>query len=142
MSQPARAQTLRRLRLFTLTLGGLLLLWLPVEDESEHWVILLAAAICSLFAARLLVTPLPRSWLGWLPRNEWPHWLAYPGLAALAGLGITPVALFLMAFKSGVHGHSRPDFTPDQLASVIARTPLWVAAGLLVGLGIALYKKK
>jgi hypothetical protein len=68
-------------------------------------------------------------------------WLLYPLAGLLSGLAVTPLALLLMAFKSGVHGHGLPDFTPNQVTLVLLSTPAWAAAGLLVGLGIALWMK-
>jgi hypothetical protein len=124
--------TRRLLRNLALILGGIMLLWLPLEDVHENWVILFALALCALAAAWFLA-PFP----AWSGKGR----LAYPLAGLLAGLAVTPAALFLMAFKTGIHGHSAPDFTPDQVTSVLLRTPVWVLAGLLLGLSISILKR-
>ena len=102
-----------------------MLLWLPVEDTDEKWVLTFAAAVNAWMVARYLVHLSPAM------RASLPRQLL---MGALAGLAITPVALFLMAFKTGMHGHSTPDFTAEQILSVIHRTPMWGSAGLFLGL--------
>jgi hypothetical protein len=122
--QPKR-KTPAWLRLAALLLGVLLLLWLPVEDTGEIQVLVAAAAVSAWLAVRYLVSlPAP-------VKNPAKHIL----VGTLAGLAITPLALFLMAFKTGLHGHESPDFTSEQIYFVISRTPLWGFAGLLLGLG-------
>jgi hypothetical protein len=70
-----------------------------------------------------------------------PHYvLRHLLVGSLAGLAVTPLALFLMALKTGLHGHSAPDFTLEQMQMVLYRTPIWVAVGLLLGLGVALLR--
>jgi hypothetical protein len=51
---------------------------------------------------------------------------------------IPPIALLLMAFKSGLRGHPAPDFTPAQVIAVLRSIPIWGLSGLLLGLGAAL----
>jgi hypothetical protein len=65
----------------------------------------------------------------------------YPLLGMLAGLVVPPAAVFLMAFKGGLHGHPTPDFTSGQVISVLKSTPFWTIGGLFIGLGLLLYKK-
>jgi hypothetical protein len=102
-----------------------MLLWLPVEDTDEKGVLAFAATVNAWLVARHLVNLNPAAQKS-LPR----HILG--GL--LAGLAVTPVALFLMAFKTGIHGHGTPDFSAEQILAVINRTPVWGSAGLLLGL--------
>lgn len=125
--------TLRRWRIVSLILGILLFLWLPVEDVNASLVTVFAIAICGLAAARFLI-----------PIRVWPgskHWLVYPLSGMIAGAAITLITLLLMAFKSGLHGHGSPDFTPEQVISVLWLTPLWIAAGLLIGLGAGIWQR-
>ena len=81
-----------------------------------------------------------RMWLS-LPAPLARRWPVMPLLGALAGLLVTPLALFLMAIKTGVHGHSGPDFSGSQLLVTLERTPYWTLAGLLLGSGLALWRK-
>lgn len=120
------------LRWLAFLLGLALMLWLPIEDTNEYGAVFFAlAAAAWVVAYRLALSP------GQAPPPAWMFTLA--GL--LAGLAITPLALFFMAFKSGLHGHGLPDYTPAQVTSVLQRTPVWTAAGLLIGLGAALLQK-
>lgn len=110
-----------------------MLLWLPVEDLSVRPALLLAAALCGLGVRRILAaspTALSRPWLR----------LALAGL--LNGLAVAPLALGLMIFKNGLHGHSQPEFTLAQAAALLRTTPAWGAGGLLAGLGFGLLHKR
>jgi hypothetical protein len=116
-----------------LAVGALVLLWLPVEDLSVRPALVLAAALSGLGAWRVLAsspTALGR------PRVR----LALGGL--LAGLAVAPLALGLMIFKNGLHGHSQPDFTLAQAAALLRTAPAWGAGGLLAGLGFGLLHKR
>ena len=66
--------------------------------------------------------------------------LRYLIIGGSTGLLIVPVVLLLMAVKSGVHGHGRPDYTFSQMQSVISRMPFFVTAGLLVGAGVGILR--
>ena len=121
-------------KLSALAWGILVLFWLPVEDLDLRWVILFAAALCALAAVRF---SLPTTTAGQVSR---PWWTA-PLTGALAGACVAPLAVLLMVIKTGLHGHTSPDFTPDQVISVLYRAPYWAAGGLLVGLGFALLRK-
>ncbi len=119
------------LRLSGLALGIILFIWLPFEDITERWVILFSLALCTWAAARL----------SFLYQARARYFLPLQVLTgALAGLAISPLALLLMAFKSGIHGHGVPDFTPQQVVDVLRRTPYWGSAGFLFGLGGALWR--
>ena len=118
------------LRLLALGFGITLLLWLPVEDTSPFITIIFAACLDLAFSLRL-----GRRWRG----NPWP---GIPLLGLLAGLAITPTTILLMAFKTGLHGHGFPEYTPAQVSGVLAATPLFVFAGLLVSLGVTIFLTK
>jgi hypothetical protein len=124
----------RRISLYRLTglgLGFALLVWLPFEDQSELWVLIFAAAICTWLAARFLrISPLNDRQL--IVRH------ALVGLGA--GLILGPVAMLLMAIKSGIHGHGTPDFSVAQLQSVLARTFYFALSGILIGSGIGVWR--
>ena len=119
------------LRLLALVLGIAVLIWLPIEDVSENSVVLFAALVSVWLALRYLILVQPG-----VPHYFLRHLLA----GALAGLAITPFALFMMALKTGLHGHSAPDFTFMQIQVIVYRTPIWILVGLLLGLGVALLR--
>jgi hypothetical protein len=118
-------------RLAGLFLGFSILVWLPVEDQTELTVLIFSAAICTWFAARLLRTPSESG-----KQLIFRHILVGLG----AGLILAPVALLLMAIKSGIHGHGNPDFSVEQMKSVLARTFYYALSGTLISLGIGIWR--
>jgi len=125
------SRTLFPLRLSGLILGVLVLVWLPFEDHSPLGAISLAAGICTWLAVRALWTTIPSS------RQVWGR---YALVGAVAGLGVAPLALLLMAMKTGLHAHTTPDYTAVQLQSTIERILIFGVSGLLVGLGGAVWR--
>lgn len=111
-----------------LALGILGIFWVPVEDLNDHYAVLFAAAICTLMAARWVVS---------VSAQKRPRFIFYIIIGLLAGLAVSPLAVLLMAFKIGLHGHPVPDFTFAQITAVALRTPIWTMGGGLIGLGIA-----
>jgi hypothetical protein len=118
------------LRLIGLLLGCGILIWVGIEDLSELGVLVFSGAICSWTAARLLITTSP---------DNKQLILRYILVGAGAGLVVAPLAVILMAFKSGVHGHAVPDFTVDQMWTVLSRAPYFILGGLLMSLGIGIW---
>jgi hypothetical protein len=133
MSLPKTPGAMRQLRLLAILLGIILLVWVSIEDQSVTWVVLFAAVICMLAAAWLLASfPRPPTGKGWL---------VYPLAGLLGGAATAPVALLLMAIKTGLHGHTVPDYTLAQMSDVLISFPIWVGAGAFIGLGAGLWFK-
>ena len=120
-------KVLRRWRILSLILGFALFLWLPFEDHNASLVTIFAIAINILVILRILLVL--------DDKGIHKRWFIYPLCSVLAGPGITLISLLLMAFKSGLHGHGFPDFTPGQVILTLRLTPIWTMAGLLIGLG-------
>ena len=131
-------------RISVLIVGIAWLIWLSIEDLSERWVLLFSVTICVLLAVRFLIY-----YSAQRSKNEdkYPQnreqrsarrFLFYPLVGALTGLAVTPVAIFLMALKTGLHGHFAPEFTSAQVFIVLVRTPIWIVGGLLIGVGVEL----
>ena len=131
-------------RITALIVGIAWLIWLSIEDLSERWVLLFSVTICVLLAVRFLIY-----YSAQRSKNEdkYPQnreqrsarrFLFYPLVGALTGLAVTPVAIFLMALKTGLHGHFAPEFTSAQVFIVLVRTPIWIVGGLLIGVGVEL----
>lgn len=126
MNKGAIASGKSWLRLTGLLLGFGILVWLPVEDQSELGVLIFSAALCTWIAARFLINPAP---------NDKQLILRHIFVGSGAGLVLAPLSILLMAIKSGIHGHGTPDFTVAQMGAVLMRTPYFVLTGLLLGLG-------
>jgi hypothetical protein len=120
------------MRYIAIIMGLLFLFWLPVEDTTTFFVLFFATTICCWFAASFLITK----------KEEFHHSLT-PFLVTgfVAGLLVTPLSLFLMAFKTGLHGHEYPDFMSQQIQSVIQKTPIWIFGGFLISLGSGIWLK-
>jgi hypothetical protein len=114
------------MRFLAIFLGMALLFWFPIEDTAVTWATLFAMSISGWLAIAFLIKK-PLS----LRSLLYNHILT----GFLAGILITPIALLLIVFKTGFHAHEAPDYTIDQLISIVWKTPIWVVGGLVVGLG-------
>ena len=128
--KPSRANLL--FRVLVLVYLGALFVWLPLEDTDEWTAITFAGFLCVLATAGINLR---------MPERIRKAWWILPLQGALSGLALTPLAILLMAMKTGLHNHSVPDYTTQHLYNVVNDTPLWVIAGLLIGSGIAIYNK-
>lgn len=117
------------LRVLSLLLGAIVLFWLPVEDTNLRGPIVLGAIGAALAGLHLyhrlqqVRTPVPVF-----------HTIV---LGGLAGLAAGPLAVALMVFKSGLHGHGFPDFSTAELWRVLSNAPRWGLVGLLGGGALA-----
>ena len=119
------------LRLTGFLIGVVVLVWLPIEERSELGVLLISGLICT--------------WIGvWLLHKtdtEGRHViLRFLLVGGGAGLLLAPLAVLLVAIKSGIHGHGSPDFTVSQMQTVISRLPYFVLVGILIGAGSGLLR--
>jgi hypothetical protein len=122
----------RWLHYYTIILGILLLIWLPFEDSNEQLATTFAAAISAGLAVRLVIKRIPPQ-----PTSLLKHLILGSGF----GLAIAPLTFLLMALKTGLHGHTTPEFTSVQVIAVFQRAPLWGLGGLLIGLGVSLWRR-
>jgi len=113
--------------------GLAVLLWLPGEESGETGTLFIAALICTWMAVWLInkISPADKNLL-------LKHLLIGIGY----GLLIAPLGVFLMALKTGLHGHGLPDFTVHQLQAVLSRVPYYLVAGFMLGAGIGLLRSK
>ncbi len=114
------------LRLAAIGAGVAILFWLPIEDTHENIANAFALLIAVLLTARVAFSNHIR---------RIRLLLRAPLLGIIAGASIVPLTLLLMAFKTGIHGHGAPDFTPQQIANLFQRTPYFIVGGVLIGLG-------
>ena len=131
MNNPPKARGRVWFRLTALLLGFGVLIWLPVEDQSELGVLIASGAICTWIAARLLITT---------PQEDRQLILRHGLVGSGAGLILAPMAIILMAVKSGIHGHGTPDFSIDQIQSVLLRIAYFVLSGFLISLGVGIWR--
>jgi len=113
-------------------LGIAILLWIPFEDNGTTWVRLFGVLICILASLAAGAR---------IPAKMRQQWFTWPLAGLIAGLLVTPAVFLLMAFKSGMHGHANPDFTPAQVSAVLNTWPIWALAGLLAGLAAATWQR-
>lgn len=112
-------------RISALLIGSGLFAWLSFEESSTFGVLLISAGICAWALLNFSSRQFERGRLTNIRS-------ALIGL--ISGLVISPLAIFLMAFKSGLHGHGTPDFTPTQIEQVFSWFPLFGLGGILSGL--------
>lgn len=113
------------LRAVGIMIGFLCLVWLPFEDTNTTFTIGLAMLICAWLAVREV-----RKGKSYLARDLL--------IGAVTGIAIVPIALILMAIKSGLHAHGFSDFQIIQVKQVIAGFPFWILGGLLFGVIIGI----
>ena len=55
-----------------------------------------------------------------------------------AGMLAMPLAAMSMLIKISFHSHVPPDFTAEQILSVLGKIPVWAVAGSLIGISVGL----
>lgn len=120
------------MRLLTISFAISLFFWLSVEDSTDNIVVLFSALICTWITTAILLRIKSKTTISY-------YYYILAGF--LAGAAITPVALLLMIFKTGLHSHSVPDYTIGHIISVIRKTPIWLISGIFIGTGIGMWLK-
>lgn len=121
------------LRLLAIGYGLALWFWLQLEDNTVVPVTLFGLGMTLLASLFWLL----RQFGGQLiPRR---YIVVGGGLVgALVGLGTAVATALLMLLKTGLHGHLYPDYPPGLIIALLERAPVWVLAGGLAGVGVAL----
>lgn len=114
----------------TMIVGLLVFFWLGTEDNSVQSAAIYGVGVAALSAAHGQYR-LPKL----LQLRQRPRFTL---LGALIGLGAALFAALLMLLKTALHAHLFPDYSLPLIAAMLARAPVWAAAGALLGLGIAL----
>ena len=94
-------------------------------------VLVISGAICTWSAVWLLIKPV---------LNDKQLSVRYILVGTGAGLILAPLAILLMAMKSGIHGHGIPDFSVRQMQDILSRIPYFILSGFLVGVGSGLWR--
>ncbi len=122
----------RWLALMTLLGGLIVFVWLSLEDNG-----ILSVAVMGVCLALLGVTHMLYAYsvLGRLRRA-----VRYALIGALSGSGAALAAAGLMFLKTAIHAHAVPDYPLATILGMAARTPIWAAAGVLLGAAAALIR--
>jgi len=123
-------------RLAWILTGLLGVAWIGLEDRGLAAVTLLAWMIS---ISALLTARARRSRREPIPRPTGLRWWLLAGAAAGALAG--PLEALLILLKVGLHAHPVPDFATADVGAVLARIPIWTAAGALLGAGAALMER-
>jgi hypothetical protein len=121
----------RSSRIAALVTGAGILIWLSFEDRDDRSALFFALLICSLAGVFLFQR---------VSSGAAPPFLVFLLVGGVCGLAVPIAAVLLMVLKTGLHSHTAPDYTLADLLSVLLRTPLWAAVGLLSGLSAGLWQ--
>ncbi len=122
-----------RLRIIGLLYGGIVLLWLSVEDNNALEVAILGAGL-----AILCLTFWITGRFGGRVLERRTALFAAALAGAISGLLGTLLTAALMLFKVGLHADDFPDFPFGMMVDMVARAPLWALAGIFAGIGLLL----
>src|SRR3989338_5850901 len=123
----------RVLTLLTLLFGLAFFFWLGVEDMTLRPMALLGAALPALMVAGFLLRR-----FGGAPLVARKGMLLLGAGGLLTGCGAPFSIAILMGIKVSLHSHNYPEYPPEAVVGVLARTPVWALAGLLLGGALAL----
>lgn len=112
----------RIIRVSGILLAGLFIVWLPIEDVDTQYIFPLSVGLNIWLAANKIING-----------NIVPVLIQFTLAGMITGLLVTPMAIILIAFKSGLHAHGFPDFALIQIYELLATTPWWTLIGILVG---------
>lgn len=120
-----------RLKWMGLAVIGMFMAWLQIEDVEVTYVIGLAAAGCGWLGMRYGYKKMPRLNVG-----------NYKWIGMVFGIGVAPLAAFLMVFKGGLHAHGFQDFAMVQMLGVLRTTPVWGLVGMGLGIGAGMWVRE
>lgn len=116
-----------RARILFIALAVAVVFWLPVEDQTP-----LAAQFFGVMGAAALGVRV-------FPFLHGRQWITHAGWGLACGLLVAPAAAALMVIKIGLHAHGGiPDFSPEDFLTVLIRTPIFIAGGILIATGVYL----
>ena len=121
-------------RLLSLMVGGLLFIWLTLEDTQLLPIILLGLLATSIW----VLNPLMQRFAG-QSISPTKFILAMALLGALIGAGTVILTTIMMFLKTAWHSHLFPDYPAPMMVAMLQRLPLWTVAGALLGISFSLY---
>ncbi len=102
------------------------MLWLPFEDTEIWMSAVLALGACVWIALRI-------------SSKQRANWWTAVAFGVALGAAVPLLAITLMAFKSGLHGHGFPDFTVRQMTVIWNVFPFSFLAGGLLAISLHLF---
>lgn len=111
------------LRWIGISIGALGFIWLPIEDQSLWFATLLSAAVSAWLALRYIYN-----------QTDSPSLKKLSTIGVLSGALVTPMAVILIVFKSGLHSHGFLEFPLSKLVSYLINTIWWSLLGILVSI--------
>lgn len=121
------------IRWAALLYGGMVLVWLNLED-TRVWPV----ALLGWSGALLLAAGMTTRHVGGAVLSRGTVLLGGALIGAGVGLGSSLICAGLMFFKNALHAHLFLDYPPLMLLAMIQRGPGWAAAGALLGFSAAL----
>ncbi len=119
------------LKIATVVVALLGVMWISLEGDIR-WSLLMAAMVLAVSVGYLIQRFLGGKSVTLI------QGLAVGAVIGLgAGLIFAPFVTAFMAIKTGLHGHG-PEFTQVEIEWAFDRLLLWVIAGTITGLGLAL----
>ena len=116
-----------RLRIFTIIVATLTLLWSGTEDTNMQTTVGLG-----LVWAVLVVI-----WMSHRVRSDaFATKFIVPTLFGIIGFLAPTIGVGLMFFKNARHAHPFPDYPLPLMVASLRAIPIWVLAGTLFGIGV------
>jgi len=107
--------------------------WIGTEDATLLPVTALGAALPLILLGHFLTRR-----FGGAPLRVHKGVLLLTSGGLLVGCAAPLTIGIFMALKVSLHAHAYPDYPPEAVLGVMARTPVWALAGLILGGAVAL----
>jgi hypothetical protein len=120
----------RQLRIALVVFGLSSAVWIPLEGKLWQSIVL------ALFASTVVIGQLLKVFVVGRPISAQRLTVTLSLAGLIFGFSAVLFTLLAMSFKTGLHAHG-PEFTPVQIDWVLKQFPVWTAAGLVAGLGLA-----
>lgn len=122
------------LRMATLSTVVAMLIWLPYED-AQIYTVQFFAIILSILVYLWVIRRAREYNRIYIAAQAWSAHLllSFAAVGLLAGLLVSPVGLFLMIFKSGLHAHGTFEYSIVQAQDILSLWWVWGLLGMAVG---------
>lgn len=120
----SQAQNIQNIRLgwFGLSIAGGFIFWLRIEDIGGKYALILGAGISIWSWSQV-----------WLKRGINWRTPSYGIIGALIGFSTPFVAILIIIFKGGIHGHGFLDLSIIEIRDILQSAPSWGVFGAAGG---------